>query len=130
MFTKEQIEAAHDKVKDGSDFPAYVKEIKALGVKSHEVVLTDGTWIFKGEGSYTVEFKRGLESIAVSTQASPERFKHILSNHQQGNTDYPTFCIQAGEAGVERWISDFENMIVTYIDKAGNPIAVEPIPYI
>ena len=32
MFTVEQIKAAHSKVKSGADFPAYIQEIKALGL--------------------------------------------------------------------------------------------------
>lgn len=31
MFTVEQIETAHAKVKSGADFPNYIKEIKELG---------------------------------------------------------------------------------------------------
>lgn len=34
MFTVEQIETAHDKVKTGADFPNYIQEIKQMGVKS------------------------------------------------------------------------------------------------
>ena len=128
MFTKEQIETAHNKVKSGADFPKYVREIKDMGIKSHEVVLMDGTWIFKGADEQVVQFKRGMENVYVSPQPSPEKFKQILSMHQNGETDYPTFCIEAGEAGVERWISDFEHMTVTYLASNGNVIDVEPIP--
>lgn len=39
MFTVEQIEQAHGKVKSGADFPKYIQEIKALGVTSFE------TWV-------------------------------------------------------------------------------------
>jgi hypothetical protein len=35
MFTVEQIRAAHNKVKSGADFPAYIQEIKALGVSQY-----------------------------------------------------------------------------------------------
>ena len=128
MFTKEQIEIAHNKVKSGADFPVYVKEIKALGIISHEVLLLDGTWIFKGVYGQVVRFKRSLESITVSTQVFPEKFKQILTMHQNGETDYRTFCVQAGEAGVERWISDFRYMTVSYLDSYGNVVDIEPIP--
>jgi len=36
MFTVEQIESAHGKVKSGADFPNYIQEIKKLGVVSFE----------------------------------------------------------------------------------------------
>ena len=127
MFTKEQIEAAHGKVKSGVDFPAYVNEIKSLGVKSHEVSLREGTWIFQGLDNHTVSFANGPVA-SVSEQVSAEAFKHSLTIHQHGETDYLTFCQQAGKAGVDRWISDFFNMAVTYYDAAGNVVAVEPIP--
>jgi uncharacterized protein YbcV (DUF1398 family) len=127
MFTKEQIETAHSKVKSGADFPKYVEEIKNFGVKSHEVVLIDGAWIFKGADKQVVQFQ-SMECVPVSAQSSQEKFKQILSMHQRGETDYPTFCIQAGESGVERWISDFEHMTVTYLGSNGAIIDVEPIP--
>ena len=128
MFTKEQIESAHNKIKGGTDFPKYVEELKNMGVKSHEVELIDGTWTFKGVDEQVVQFKQGLEAVHISLKSSPEKFKQILTKHQKGETDYPTFCIQAGEAGVERWISDFEQMTVTYLDLNGKIIDVEPIP--
>ena len=128
MFTKEQIEAAHSKVKSGADFPNYVKEIKKLGIISHEVLLLEGTWIFKGVDGQVVQFRKGKESIIISSQTSPEKFKQILTMHQNGETEYGTFCVQAGEAGVERWISDFKHMTVSYLDSYGNIIDIEPIP--
>ncbi|HAX73834.1 MAG TPA: phage envelope protein [Firmicutes bacterium] len=130
MFTKEQIELAHRKVKSGADFSKYVKEIKEMGVKSHEVVLLDGTWIFKGANETAVKFQKGLTNVHIATQSDPKQFKQILTNHQNGETDYPTFCMQAGESGVERWFSDFEQMTVTYLDSNGDIVAVEPIPSI
>ena len=46
MFTVEQIESAHEKVKSGADFPNYIQEIKKLGVLSFE------TWVFDGHTEY------------------------------------------------------------------------------
>lgn len=39
MFTVEQIEEVHEKVKSGADFPKYIQEIKQIGVVSFE------TWV-------------------------------------------------------------------------------------
>jgi len=41
MFTVEQIEKAHDKVKTGADFPGYIHEIKEMGVIAFETWVTD-----------------------------------------------------------------------------------------
>lgn len=32
MFTAEQLKAAHSQVKSGADFPAYIQDIRKLGV--------------------------------------------------------------------------------------------------
>lgn len=128
MFTKEQIELAHAKVKSGTDFPKYIKQLKNIGVKINEIIVSDGSWIFKGDGEYSVTFKRGLESVPVSDVSSSEKFKDILSKHQNGETDYLTFCIQAGEVGVEKWITDLDKMTVAYLDKTGAVLCEEDIP--
>lgn len=128
MFTREQIEKAHAKVKSGADYPKYIQDLKELGVKNYDVVLRNGSWVFKGEEGYVVTFQRKFESVEVAEQSSYEHFKEILEKHQGGETDYPTFCIQAGESGVEKWITDIDAMTVTYLDKDGVVMTVEPIP--
>jgi len=35
MFTVEQIDKAHEKVKSGADFPNYIQEIKQMGVTAY-----------------------------------------------------------------------------------------------
>ena len=40
MFTVEQIKVAHSKVKSGADFPAYIQDIKKLGVTFYETFVT------------------------------------------------------------------------------------------
>jgi hypothetical protein len=47
MFTVEQIKTAHGKVKSGADFPAYIQDIKKLGVTSYETFVTDGRLVLK-----------------------------------------------------------------------------------
>ena len=42
MFTLDQIKSAHSKVKSGADFPAYIREIKELGVTYYEAYVADG----------------------------------------------------------------------------------------
>ncbi|MBC7961165.1 MAG: DUF1398 family protein [Vallitaleaceae bacterium] len=127
MFTKEQIETAHDVVENGADFPKYLKALKAMGVKNYEISLRDGNWVYAGEGDYTISFKRGSNTVAISDKASPKKFLEVLKNHQVGETDYDTFCIQAGEVGVEKWRTDLENKVITYIDVHGTVMLREPL---
>jgi hypothetical protein len=59
MFTVEQIELAHEKVKSGADFPKYIQEIKALGVKGIETWVKDSHTEYFGEnGLYLLRQKR------------------------------------------------------------------------
>jgi len=50
--------------------------------------------------------------------------------HQQGKTDYATFCQDAADAGVEKWTVDMREMTCTYYDKAGNNLVTETIPVV
>lgn len=58
---------------------------------------------------------------------SAENLKNALSIHQPGKTDYPTFCKQSAEAGVEKWVVDILKMRCTYYDKESNEMLVETI---
>ena len=42
MFTIEQITEAHSKVKSGADFPAYIQELKKIGVTHYVLGLCEG----------------------------------------------------------------------------------------
>lgn len=48
-----------------------------------------------------------------------DKLKHAISIHQQGQTDYPTFCQQASDAGVEKWTNHMIEMTGTYFNKKG-----------
>ncbi len=127
MYSKEQIEAAHKKVKNGADFQKYVKELLAMEVKSHEVSLTDGSWTFKGKDGGRLSWIHGPSDIVAAALPSQRVFKLIWKDHQNGVTDYLTFCREAGMSGVERWVTDFENGTVTYYDRHGGVVSVEKI---
>jgi uncharacterized protein YbcV (DUF1398 family) len=57
-----------------------------------------------------------------------EQFKSDLKAHQQGKTDYPTFCRDCAKSGIEKWIVSMNQMTCTYYDKAGNDLLTEIIP--
>lgn len=52
MFTVEQIELAHQKVKSGADFPKYIQEIKQMGVAGFETWVKDSHTEYFGANSY------------------------------------------------------------------------------
>lgn len=127
-FTVEQIKVAHSKVKSGADFPAYIREIKAMGVTSYETFVTDGHTVFSGENGYQTTSPAKYEALVISGKCDEEQFKVELKAHQQGKTDYITFIAMCARFGVEKWAVSMEKMTCTYFDKAGNEILVEEIP--
>jgi uncharacterized protein YbcV (DUF1398 family) len=128
MFTIEQIKTAHSKVKSGADFPSYIREMKSLGVTSYEHFVADGHIQYYGADEFKIAADAKWPAMEVSETGSAEKLKHALAIHQQGQTDYPTFCKQSAEAGVEKWIVDTIKMTCTYYDKAANEMLVEAIP--
>ena len=128
MFTVAQINARHSKVKSGADFPAYIREIKQLGVTFYEVYVTDGHTDYYGAGDYKTSGSAKYETIAIAPIADAARFKAILKAHQQGKTDYPAFCNSSAASGIEKWAMCLDKMTCTYYDKTGTVILVESIP--
>lgn len=128
MFTIEQIKTAHSKVKSGADFPVYIQEIKTLGVTAYEHFVSDGHIQYYGANDFVLSAEAKWAPINVSDLSSTEKLKQALVIHQQGETNYPTFCKQSAEAGVEKWIVDITKMICTYYDKANHQMIVETVP--
>lgn len=128
MFTADEIKAAHSKVKSGADFPAYIREIKAMGVTHYESYVTDGHIDYHGANDHTAEVPAKYESLTITEVSDPEQFQADLKAHQQGKTDYPTFCRDCAKSGIEKWKVDMEKMTCIYYDKSGNEVLKEEIP--
>lgn len=128
MFTVEQIKAAHSKVKSGADFPAYIKDIKKLGVTFYETFVTDGHTDYYGSGNYTITSPAKYESLVIGEISDTDQFKTGLKAHQEGKTDYLTFIGISARFGVEKWAVSIEQMTCTYYNKAGSEMLIEQIP--
>lgn len=128
MFTVEQIKQAHSKVKSGADFPAYIRELKQLGVAHYVNFVNDGHTDYFGSNNYQTSGPAKYPALQVADQADAEKFKAGLKAHQQGKSGYLTFCNQCAVMGIEKWIVNISAMTCTYYDKAGNEILVETIP--
>ena len=128
MITAEQIKAAHGKVKSGTDFPSYIQDIKQLGVTHYEVAVANGNATYFGANNHQASTGEKYENLAVDDTSNPEQFKADLLAHQQGKTNYLSFCNDCAKSGIEKWTIDIAKMTCTYYDKAGNEILVENIP--
>ncbi|MEN0095855.1 MAG: DUF1398 family protein [Pedobacter sp.] len=128
MFTLQQMKAAHAKVKSGADFPAYVQEIKQLGLLDYQFQVSDGRTEYHGANGFKISSDPIYPEKTIGQNASPAMLGQIIADHQQGKTDFPTVCGQVAEAGVAKWIVDTQTMLCTYYDLDGNSILTEPIP--
>ncbi|SEN12882.1 Uncharacterized conserved protein YbcV, DUF1398 family [Mucilaginibacter gossypiicola] len=130
MFTEQQLKEAHGKVKTGADFPKYVNEIKQLGLLRYEFWVDNGRVIYYGDNGHKVKSDPKYPQIQIAENASPAQLQHTITIHQQGLTDFFTFCKEAAAAGVEKWVIDTQKMLCIYYDSAGNEMIAEPIPQI
>jgi uncharacterized protein YbcV (DUF1398 family) len=128
MFTVEQIKAAHARVKSGADFPAFIRDLKLLGVTAYTTWVMDGHTEYFGKDHYQTQSKPMYGNMKIAGTSDRESFQKYLKNHQLGKSDYPAFCRQCAETGVEKWIVSLDEMICVYYDKSGNKLLVEAIP--
>ena len=122
MFTLDQIKAVHSKVKSGDDFPQYIKDLIELGVTSYHTFVIDSHAEYFGKDGYHIQSDAKYSLLRVAEKSDSETFINRLKIHQQGQTDYMTFCNDSANNGVEKWIVNTERMTCTYYDKSGNTI--------
>lgn len=128
MFTLDQIKAAHSKVKSGADFPAYVQAIELLGVRSFDLFVSDGHTTYYGKDGFALSAPAAYPVMVIAMESSSSALNAALKIHQQGATDYRTFCREAAAAGAEKWTVDINSMTCTYYDQAGREMIAEEIP--
>jgi len=127
-FTIDEIKTEHQKVKSGADFPKYIQEIKNLGVSHYTTFVADGsTKYFDAENNF-VETEAKYEILNITENVNIENFKIRLKLHQQGGTDYLTFCKDCAENGINGWKMDLNKMTCTYFDKNQDDILTEQVP--
>ena len=128
MFTIEQIKQAHDKVQTGADFPLYIKDLIELGVRGYDSFVKDGRISYVGADDFSVSTTDKYADIKIASNANKERFIEFLVIHQDGQTDYYTFCEQAAQCGIAKWRVTLLEMTCTYFDLLDTPIIIEKIP--
>ena len=128
MFTLEQISQTHAKVKSGADFPRYVQDLKALGMAHYDFYVADGHSEYFANTGERLDAPAKYPALNVAQIGDAPALRHTISIHQQGQTDFMTFCQQAVDAGVRYWRTDVVNLRCVYVDHAGEEILVEPIP--
>lgn len=128
MFTLEEIKAAHAKVKTGADFPKYIQDLIKLGVEYYNAFVITGYTDYYSTDGQKVTNPPKYKELTIADKSDAEQFRADLKAHQNGKTDYLTFCKDCAKSGIEGWTVSLPKMTCTYFDKSGNKILVEQIP--
>lgn len=128
MFTIDQIKAAHAKVKSGADFPEYIQYLISLGVIGYGTFVADGHVEYFGANNYRTSTTETYAPLTIASSVNKERFIEFLVMHQEGQTDYLTFCNHAAQCGIAQWTVNIIEKTCTYFDCHQNSILIEKIP--
>lgn len=128
MFSLEEIKNAHSKVKSGADFPIYIQDLKKLGITQYSTFVSDGHTEFLGQNNYHITSEGNYKTLDIHEVANSQQFKDALKAHQEGKTDYPTFCKDCAHAGIKKWTVSILQRTCIYFDKSENKVLLENIP--
>jgi uncharacterized protein YbcV (DUF1398 family) len=128
MFTIDQIDDAHSKVKSGADFPNYIQDLIELGVTGFETFVADGHTVYFGKNETEIQSDAKYAVLKIADESDKSQFQEDLKDHQLGKTSYQTFCLDCAWSGIEKWVIDTTKMTCIYYDKGGNEILAEAIP--
>ena len=128
MFNIEEIKTSESKIKTGADFPQFIKEIKEMGVVRNDVYVSNGLSVYFNSEDHSVQVSPDeYPALVINDESSVDKLKHALQVHQKGETNFVTFCKQAADAGVEKWVVDLNKMTCTYLDTAQKELVKEVI---
>ncbi|HCV0555546.1 TPA: DUF1398 family protein [Staphylococcus aureus] len=126
-FTLSEIQQAHQQF-TGVDFPKLFKAFKDMGMTYNIVNIQDGTatYVHQSEDDIVTSSVKNNHPVAPSSNQSI--VQDVLTRHQQGQTDFETFCNEMAEAGIYKWHIDIQAGTCTYIDLKEQAIISELIP--
>lgn len=128
MFTLQQIQSAHSRVKSGADFPRYVADLRDLGLRDYDFCVADGHAEYRGTDGSVLESPAKYAPKRIAETADTAKLQRDIAEHQQGGSDFLTMCQYAADAGVARWRTDIANLECVYFDAAGAVLLREEIP--
>ncbi|HBM8905549.1 TPA: DUF1398 family protein [Staphylococcus aureus] len=126
-FKLSAIQQAHQQF-TGVDFPKLFKAFKDMGMTYNIVNIQDGTatYVHQSEDDIVTSSVKSNHPVAPSSNQSI--VQDVLTRHQQGQTDFETFCDEMAQAGIYKWHIDIQAGTCTYIDLQKQAIISELIP--
>lgn len=114
MFAIQEIKSAHQKVKSGADFPAYINELQSLGVSFYKTHVEDGRTAYFDKTNASIQSEGGSNRLTIAPLVDIDSFQKQLKAHQNGQTDYPTFLADCAQFGVAYWKVDLSEKTCAY----------------
>ncbi|HDB5872182.1 TPA: DUF1398 family protein [Staphylococcus aureus] len=126
-FKLSAIQQAHQQF-TGVDFPKLFKAFKDMGMTYNIVNIQDGTatYVHQSEDDIVTSSVKSNHPVAPSSNQSI--VQDVLTRHQQGQTDFETFCDEMAQAGIYKWHIDIQAGTCTHIDLQEQAIISELIP--
>ncbi|HEI7964567.1 TPA: DUF1398 family protein [Staphylococcus aureus] len=126
-FKLSAIQQAHQQF-TGVDFPKLFKAFKDMRMTYNIVNIQDGTatYVHQSEDDIVTSSVKSNHPVAPSSNQSI--VQDVLTRHQQGQTDFETFCDEMAQAGIYKWHIDIQAGTCTYIDLQEQAIISELIP--
>ena len=127
MFTLEQINNIYDRSGKAETLSQYLEALRNIGVDKCDSFITDGHSEYFGKGGHKVVSHPVHEKLRVAETSNRESFLRHLNLHSQRKTNYLEMSKGLADCGIEKWTFDTNKMTITYYDKDGNEMRVEPI---
>ena len=105
-----------------------MQELLNLGVISYQTYVIDGHTLYFGRENVKLASAPNYKTLSLAKTSDKVQFIADLRNHQNGNTDYQTFCKDCAKSGVEKWTVDTLKMTCIYYDNTGEEMLIEKIP--
>ena len=127
MFTLQQIEQIHNKFGNASNIGEYLQQLHKIGVVRQDSFIADGHSEYYNSQDQKLASAPMYDKLTISKKTNEQSFKKHLDLHNQGRTSYIEMSQSLAESGIEKWTFDTVKMTITYLDKQGMAVLVEPI---
>lgn len=99
-----------------------------MGMTYNIVNIQDGTATYVHQSEDDIVTSSVKSTIPVAQKSNQSIVQDVLTRHQQGQTDFETFCDEMAEAGIYKWHIDIQAGTCTYIDLQDQAVISELIP--
>ena len=117
---KNSKEGVQRKVNSEPMFPAYLNELADAGITSYKANLSQGSLVYYGRGSGSVEDARKTEKLPGKTLVIRDTFNKELLKDAWRENNYTTFLSGIARAGVHSYKVDTSARTITYFGNGGS----------